>query len=218
MPVTNKTRLPRTCPFRKGCSTPRLRVQGLCSNSDNLAMFTAIRRALSNLAAPKSADALFIRAAAFANFLVVVLASPKPPINPSRSQTAGDALCPFPFDVLEPCYSPSSCSVVEDNWTPREPAMPVRDCRWASRCHLLKQRPRRDRCSFFRNSNLNWIMCAVQRASVLKQVQNHLAAAGSQMGPQPGVTRPGPAHQARRFDSGEHPVAISSKLAATCGS
>jgi hypothetical protein len=28
----------------------------------------------------------------------------------------------------------------------------------------------------------------------------------------------GPAHRARRFDSGEYPVAISSKLAATCGS
>jgi hypothetical protein len=44
---------------------------------------------------------------------VVLLASPKPSINPSRSQTAGDALSPFPFDVLEPCYSPSSCSVVK---------------------------------------------------------------------------------------------------------
>jgi len=56
--------------------------------------------------------------------------------------------------------------------------MPERDCRWASRCHLLKQRPRQDRCPF-RNCNINWIMCAVQRASLLKQVQNHLAA-GSQ--------------------------------------
>jgi hypothetical protein len=32
------------------------------------------------------------------------------------------------------------------------------------------------------------------------------------------ATDRGPAHRARRFDSGEYPVAISSKLAATCGS
>jgi hypothetical protein len=28
--------------------------------------------------------------------------SPNPPINPSPSQTAGDAFAPFPFDVFKP--------------------------------------------------------------------------------------------------------------------
>jgi hypothetical protein len=151
---------------------------------------------------------------------VVVLGSLKPPINPSRSQTAGDALSPSPFDVLEPCYSPSSRSVVEDNWTPREPTMPeVRDRRWASRYHLLKQRPRRDRCSFFRKSNLNWIMCAVQRALVLKQVQNHLAAVGSQMRPRPGVALDGGQHTGRGGSTpGSTRWPLVQKLAATSGS
>jgi hypothetical protein len=54
-----------------------------------------------------------------------ILLSPNPPINPAWSQTAGDTFGPPPFHILEPRYSPSSGSVANDNWTPREPPMPV---------------------------------------------------------------------------------------------
>jgi hypothetical protein len=48
-----------------------------------------------------------------------------PPINPPRSQTTGDAFSPSPFQMFELHQSSSSCSAGEDeNWTPREPAMP----------------------------------------------------------------------------------------------
>jgi hypothetical protein len=56
---------------------------------------------------------------------LAVLLNPNPPINPAWSQTASDAFGPSPFYILKPRYSPSSCSVADDNWTPREPAMPV---------------------------------------------------------------------------------------------
>src|SRR5215472_16725368 len=50
---------------------------------------------------------------------------PSLPINPPWSQAAGDALSPSPFYGLEPDYSRLSCAVVDNNWTPREPVMPV---------------------------------------------------------------------------------------------
>jgi hypothetical protein len=48
-----------------------------------------------------------------------------PSINPARPQATGDALTPSPFYILEPHYPRSSCSVGDDNRTPRKPAMPV---------------------------------------------------------------------------------------------
>jgi hypothetical protein len=67
----------------------------------------------------------------------VPLPSTNPPISPSWPQTADDALSPFPFYVLEPHHSAFCCSVVDNNWTPREPAMPVRSLRWTTRRHFL---------------------------------------------------------------------------------
>jgi hypothetical protein len=67
----------------------------------------------------------------------VPLASTNPPISPSWPQTAEDALTPFSFYVLEPHHSGFCCSVVDNNWTPREPAVPVRSLGWATRRHFL---------------------------------------------------------------------------------
>ena len=62
-----------------------------------------------------------LRRGALSAFLLVA----EPPINPPWSQAAGRAQTPSPIYILEPRYSPSSCSVVDDNWTPGEPAMPL---------------------------------------------------------------------------------------------
>jgi hypothetical protein len=68
--------------------------------------------------------------------LIVLLACPKPPsINPAWFQITGDVQCPSSFYVLEPCYSRFSCSVVDCNWTPREPAMPMHFGWWDARRH-----------------------------------------------------------------------------------
>ena len=57
---------------------------------------------------------------------------------------------------------------------------------------------------------------------IIAQIDNVLAQRSrlllAQRNPGRGLLDRGPAHRARRFDSGEYPVAISSKLAATCGS
>jgi hypothetical protein len=68
--------------------------------------------------------------------LIVLLACPKPPsINPAWLQITGGVQCPSSFYVLEPCYSRFSCSVVDCNWTPREPAMPMHFGWWDARRH-----------------------------------------------------------------------------------
>src|SRR5215472_1542644 len=56
---------------------------------------------------------------------VSLFRSPRPPINPSWSQTVVDAFGPSPFHILEPNQSSTSGSVDDKNRTPREPAMPV---------------------------------------------------------------------------------------------
>src|SRR5262249_29207161 len=61
----------------------------------------------------------------------------KRPINPAWSYTVGRAQSPSPFYVAEPQYSRSSCSVLDDNWTPREPTTPLH-VRWCeARRHSL---------------------------------------------------------------------------------
>jgi hypothetical protein len=41
------------------------------------------------------------------------------------------------YEPSEPHHSAFCCSVVDNNWTPREPAMPVRSLRWTTRRHFL---------------------------------------------------------------------------------
>jgi hypothetical protein len=75
------------------------------------------------------------------SYHVIDSPSPSPQYEPSDksivAQTADDALSPFPFYVLEPHHSGFCCSVVDNNRTPREPAMPVRSLHWATRRHFL---------------------------------------------------------------------------------
>jgi hypothetical protein len=62
---------------------------------------------------------------------------PEPSDKPSVVATRW--LCPKTISVprLEPCHSPSSRSAVNNNWTPREPAMPLHTRLWDARRHCL---------------------------------------------------------------------------------